>query len=135
MDHLRGMLRGGWSRRGGPRELQDEIGYNFAYFYRNSRIYELTKQTTVLNFVDFQRAKWIAHVVRTDNDRLIKQTMFEVSQSTRAGKTTSVLDQFLRETRDYDFQDSAVYKACIDRELFRELRDRGVIFASRLDGD
>ena len=110
MDHLRDMLRGGWSRQGGPRDAQDDIGYNFAYVYRNSRIYGLTKTSTVLNFVDFQRAKWVSHVVRTDNDRLIKQTMFEVSQSTRAGKTTSVLDQFLKETRNYDFEDSAVYR-------------------------
>ena len=133
--HLRSMIRGGWARRGGSRELQDEVGYNFAYLYRDSRIYELTRSGTVLNFIDFQRAKWISHVVRTDNDRLIKQTMFESTQRTREGRTVSVLDQFLKETRNYDFEDSVVYKACVERDLFCKLRDRGVIFATRLDGD
>ena len=103
--------------------------------YRDSRIYELTRSETVLNFIDFQRAKWISHVVRTDNDRLIKQTMFESTQRTREGRTVSVLDQFLKETRNYDFEDSVVYKACVERDLFCKLRDRGVIFATRLDGD
>ena len=133
--HLRSMITGGWARKGGSRELQDEIGYNFAYLYNSAKIYKLTKSETVLNFVDLQRAKWVSHVVRTDNDRLIKQTMFENTQNSREGRTTSVLDQFLKETRNYDFGDSEVYKACIERDLFSKLRDRGVLFATRLDGD
>ena len=133
--HLRSMVRGGWARKGGSRELQDEIGYNFAYLYNSTKIYKLTKSETVLNFVDFQRAKWVSHVVRTDNDRLIKQSMFEQTQNSREGRTVSVLDQFLKETRNYDFEDSEVYRACIDRDLFWKLRDRGVVFATRLDGD
>ena len=74
-------------------------------------------------------------MIRTDNDRLIKQTMFESTQRTKEGRTVSGLDQFSKETRNYDFEDSVVYKAGVGRDLFCKLRYRGVIFATRLDGD
>ena len=57
--------------------------------------------------------------------------MFETTQRTREGRTTSILDQFLKQTRSHDINDSTVYKACIDRNLFCELDERGVVFASR----
>ena len=91
----------------------------------------IAKTEPVLDFSDAQRAKWVAHVVRCDNDRMIKQTMFETSQRTRTGRTTSILDQFLKQTRTYDISDADVYKACVNRELFSELDDRGVLFASK----
>ena len=111
--------------------MQDEVGFNFARVYSNEKIYKIAKTEPVLEFVDAQRAKWVAHVVRCDNDRLVKQTMFEVTQRTRQGNTTSILDQFLKQTRNYDMSDSTVYKACIDRNLFSELDDRGIVFASK----
>jgi len=37
--HLRSMISGGWRRRGGARELQDEVGFDFARVYSNARIY------------------------------------------------------------------------------------------------
>ena len=133
--HLRSMMKDGWSRRGGPRSLQDDIGYDFRYLYNKNRLYDMSKVEPVLNFVDSQRAKWIAHVVRYDNDRMAKQTMFEVSQFSRIGRTTSILDQFLKETREYDLTDDAVFKACVNRNLFDLLRDQGVVFALRHDGN
>ena len=133
--HLRSMIRGGWGRRGGPSSIQDEIGYDFAYVFRKRRLYDVSKTEPVLEFVDSQRAKWISHVIRYDNDRMAKQSMFEISQITRKGRTTSILDQFLKETRGYDLSDDDVYKACVNRELFDLLRDRGVVFASRQHGN
>ena len=130
INHLRSMISGGWRRKGGTRDMQDEVGFNFARVYSNEKIYKIAKTEPVLEFVDAQRAKWVAHVVRCDNDRLVKQTMFEVTQRTRQGNTTSILDQFLKQTRTYDMSDSTVYKACIDRNLFSELDDRGIVFAS-----
>ena len=116
--HLRSMMKGGWERKGGPRTLEDEIGYNFAYVFNKKRLYGASKIEPVLDFVESQRAKWIAHVVRYDNDRMAKQTMFEVSQFSRTGRTSSILDELLRETRKYDLSDDVVYKACVNRELF-----------------
>ena len=114
--------------------MQDEIGYDFSYLFRKCRVYEVSKTEPVLEFVASQRAKWISHVIRYDNDRMAKQSMFEVSQFTRKGRTTSILDQFLKETRSYDLDDNDVFKACVDRELFDLLDDRGVVFASRQHG-
>ena len=94
----------------------------------------MSKAEPVLEFVDSQRAKWIAHVVRYDNDRMAKQTMFESSQFSRVGRTSSILDQLLKETRKYDLSDDEIYKACVDRELFDLLEDRGIIFALRQNG-
>ena len=129
--HMRSMISGGWRRKGGTRDMQDEVGFNFARVYSNEKVYQIAKTEPVLDFTDSQRAKWIAHVVRCDNDRLVKQTMFEVTQRTREGRTTSTLDQFLKQTRNYDISDSTVFKACINRNLFSELDDRGIVFASK----
>ena len=85
------------------------------------------------NHVDAQTAKWCAHVIRCDNDRLIKQTMFDEAQNSRVGMkgVSSVLDQFLKITRTHDFEDADVYRACIARNLFYELDERGVLFAAQ----
>ena len=133
--HLRSMMKGGWERKGGPRVLEDEIGYNYAYVFNKKKLYGVSKIEPVLDFVDSQRAKWIAHVIRYDNDRMAKQTMFEVSQFSRTGRTSSILDELLKETRRYDLSDDVVYKACVNRELFSLLEDRGVVFASRQHGN
>ena len=126
-------MSGGWKRRGGPKEMRDEIGYDFRPVYNNSRIYEICRTNSVLNFVDAQTAKWCAHVIRCDNDRLIKQTMFDEAQNSRVGMkgVSSVLDQFLKITRTHDFEDADVYRACIARNLFYELDERGVLFAAQ----
>jgi len=134
LKHLRSMIKRGWSRRGGPMSLQDDIGYDFSYFYRKQDLYHISKAQPVLEFADSQRAKWISHVIRYDNDRMAKQSMFELSQFSRIGRTSSILDQFLKETRNYDLSDDVVFKACVNRELFSLLRDQGVIFALRQDG-
>ena len=135
MKHLRVMVSGGKRRKGGPREMSDEVGYNFAFVYKNLNIYKICKTDSVLNFADAQKAKWCAHVIRCDNDRVVKQTMFDESQNSREGMKgmTSVLDQFLKITREHDMEDGQVYRACIDRNLFCELDTRGVIFASQHD--
>ena len=132
--HLRSMVKGGWGRKGGARSLQDEVGYDFSYIFKKLKLYAVSKADPVLDFVDAQRAKWIAHVVRYDNDRMVKQSMFEVTQFSRKGRTSSILDQFLKETRKYDLCDDIVYKACVDRELFSLLEDHGIVFAMRRDG-
>jgi len=64
---------------------------------------------------------------------MIKQTMFEESQTTRVGTTgvTSILDKFLKMTRAHHMEDTDVYKACITRDLFFELEERGLVLTSQ----
>jgi len=89
----------------------------------------------VLDFCDFQRAKWISHVVRKDNDSAVKQLMFVTTQTTRSGRTTSSLDQLLDVTRGYDMSDSLVYKSSVSRSFMFELKSRDVEFVPRHHGD
>ena len=133
--HLRSMVRGGFERRGGARELRDEVGYNWKWVYTYQRLLEICRTDPVLDFCDFQRAKWISHVVRKDNDSAVKQLLFEVSQTSRNGRTTSSLDQFLRVTRGYDMSDSLVYKSSVSRNFMMELKTRNVEFVPRHHGD
>ena len=133
--HLRTMVRGGFERRGGPRELRDVVGYNWKWVYNYNRLLEICRTDPVLNFCDFQRAKWISHVVRKDNDSAVKQLMFETTQTTRSGRTTSSLDQLLDVTRGYDMSDSLVYKSSVSRSFMLELKSRDVEFVPRHHGD
>ena len=133
MKHLRTIVGGGWKRKGGATELMEEVGYNYAYVYKNNKIYEICRTSSVLDFVDEQNAKWCAHVVRCDNDMMVKQTMFEESQTSRLGTSgvTSILDKFLKMTRAHHMEDTDVYKACIARDLFFELEERGFVLTSQ----
>ena len=81
------MVRGGFDRRGGARSERDEIGYNWACVHSYKKLLDLCQTDPVLNFSDFQRAKWIAHLVRKNNDSVVKQLLFEKSQTTRKGRT------------------------------------------------
>ena len=135
MKHLRLMIRGGWRRKGGAdREVE---GYDWSLVYNDKKVYKICRTDPVLDFVDSQKIKWVGHVVRRGNDKMIKQSMFEVSQSTRVGTrgVGSVLDDVLKMTRNADMDDNEVWKACIDRNLKRELENRGLILTSRRNGD
>ena len=129
------MIRGGWRRKGGAdREVE---GYDWSLVYNDKKVYKICRTDPVLDFVDSQKIKWVGHVVRRGNDKMIKQSMFEVSQSTRVGTrgVGSVLDDVLKMTRNADMDDNKVWKACIDRNLKRELENRGLILTSRRNGD
>ena len=68
----------------------------------------------MLDFVDSQKIKWVGHVVRRGNDKMIKRSIFEASQTTRVGTrgTGSVLDDVLKMTRGTDLNDNQVWKEC-----------------------
>ena len=65
----------------------------------------------------------------------MKQLLFEKSQTTRKGRTTSILDQLLKVTRQHDMSDDLVYKTSVSREFVGELRDRDFEFIPRHHGD
>ena len=133
--HLRTMAIRGFERRGGPSSLRDEIGYNWKWVYRYNDLLKICRTDPVLDFTDFQRAKWISHVIRKNNDSAVKQLLFEVSQTTRIGRTTSSLDQLLDVTRQYDISDTTVYKTSVTRDFVSELKDRDVEFIPKHHGD
>ena len=132
---MRTMVRGGWRRRGGyDSEIED---YDWALVYRNFEIYRICKTEPIFDYVDRQRLKWVAHVVRAGNDRMIKQSMFEESQISRVGTqgVKSILDESLKITRNCGMEDNVFWKSCNDRTLFAELENRGVMLASKRNGN
>ena len=135
MKHLRSIVKGGFSRVGGPRSQQDEVGYNWKFFYDYEDLLRICRTDPVLNFADFQRSKWISHVIRKGNDSVIKQLMFEVSQTNRKGHTTSFLDQMLQTTRSYDMTDNFVFSSSVSKNFVKELKIREVEFLPRHHGN
>ena len=120
---------------GGPSSQQDEIGYRWAYVHSYKKIVDICQTDPVLNYADFQRSKWISHLIRKNNDSTVKQLLFETSQTTRKGRTTSILDQLLKVTRQHDMSDNLVYKTSVEREFVGELKCRDVEFVPRHHGD
>ena len=133
--HLRQLVKRGFERKGGPRSNQDNIGYNWAPVISNKKLLGICRTDPVLNFADFQRAKWFSHVIRKDNDAVVKQVLFEETQSTRKGRTTSALDQLLEVTRHHDMSDNEVYKSSVSRDFLTVLDDRDVKFIPKHHGD
>ena len=133
--HLRFMVRGGFERRGGDLSQRDEIGYNWAFVNSYKKLLDIGRTDAVLDFSDFQRAKWISHLIRKNNDSTVKQLLFEKSQTTRVGRTTSSLDQLLKVTRQYEMCDDMVFKTSVNREFVGELKYRDVEFVPRHHGD
>jgi len=133
--HLRTIIRGGFERKGGDLSRRDEIGYRWAFVKPYKKLLDIAKTDPVLNFSDFQRAKWISHIIRKNNDSTVKQLLFEKSQTTRTGRTTSILDQVLKVTRQYEMSDDTVLKTSVSRDFLGELKDRDVEFVPRHHGD
>ena len=52
----------------------------------------------------------MSHVIRKDTDSVVKQVLFEETQTSRKGRTTSALDQLLEITRQHDMLDNQVFK-------------------------
>lgn len=96
---------------------------------------EICQTDPVLNFCDFQRSKWISHLIRKDNCSVVKQLLFEKTQTTRTGRTTSILDQLLKVTRQHDMSDNLVFKSSVERYFVGELKDRDFEFIPKHHGD
>ena len=90
----------------------------------------------ILDFVECQRMNWIAHLVRRDNDVLVKQLLFEESQTTRAGTSgiPSFLDQFLRNTKSYEITNAQLFQFCRERKIKQEFKNREAVFLPKQNG-
>ena len=74
--HMRAMVKGGFRRKGGARDRQDEVGYNRAYTLKNCEIMKILGAPDLVKFARNQQINWVAHVVRMENDRIVKQVLF-----------------------------------------------------------
>jgi hypothetical protein len=88
---LRRMVRGGMSRVSSKDEIETAKkektaeSINWAWKLNNCKIYDITKSTTLQEYIQMQNTKWVAHVVRAPNDTLTKRLMFVDEKFTKRG--------------------------------------------------
>ena len=119
MQHMRALVKGGYSRKGGPRRAQEEIGYDWGYKLTNVKIRQILRCGDVLDFIRDQQTNWVAHVVRMGNDRLAKQLLFATAKKTRQKST---LDQVIEYFQSLDISRDQFFKAARNRSLHTLLR-------------
>ena len=81
---LRKMLRGGFRRKPD----------SYAYVLTNHQVHSILKAETISKFISRQRLRWIAHVVRMENDKPQKQLLFVAPKK----HTTSIWSKLEKET-------------------------------------
>ena len=75
---LRRMVKGGFRRRNAPRDVDfnPEDSTSWAYIISNDELKRITNTTDIKVFCKTQHLKYIAHVMRSNNDILQKQFLF-----------------------------------------------------------
>ena len=82
---IRKMVRGGYKRK------KDEWGYKLT----NQNLLDLAKTETISAFVERQRKRYLAHVIRLPNTSIIKRAIFNADRSTGPGRQTTFLRSVL----------------------------------------
>ena len=115
---LRRMARNGFRRRIPVSEVEtteNESEIPRSYFYYNTDLYKIFKTSQVSDYIDTQRKKFAAHIIRQPNSRHTKQLMFNCDKYKLAGNRTGTLleqtvtnygtdkDQFIRDARKREF--------------------------------
>ena len=107
---LRRMIRAGFKRH--PNETDDII---MPYVYSNAQVYKITNTSELHHFVDKQRTKFAAHIIRQPNSRHTKQLMFNSNKYSKTGNRVGNLleqvtkisnkpeNQFITEARNREF--------------------------------
>ena len=83
---LRRMIKGGFTRKNVPKK-KDEVIPNeeidWAYKNNNNKLHEITKTNELKHFCETQHLKYIAHIVRSENDTIQKQLLFSETNRNR----------------------------------------------------
>ena len=69
---LRGMVRGGWKRKGNNNEDEED----FSPVYSNDGIHEIVRAQPIKNHINKQYLNYIGHICRGENTALTKKMMF-----------------------------------------------------------
>ena len=91
---LRRMIKGGFERKNVPKS-KDEIipveEINWAYKINNQMLREITKTTELKHFCEMQHLKYVAHVIRNDNNSIQKRLLFCDTRSNRWKRLASYI--------------------------------------------
>ena len=85
------MVKGGFRRRNAPRamDFNPENSTSWAYEISNEDLKRITNTTDIKIFFKTQHLKYIAHVMRSNNDTLQKQFLFNTFTRNRWSKLAS----------------------------------------------
>ena len=86
--------------------------------YSNVEIHKICKVKTVTAFIEKLPTSYLAHIVRKENDQLVKQLTFDSVKAKVGGKQYCLKQQVLGyhdEARGSD--ENNFYKNCIDRKF------------------
>ena len=99
---LRKIIRGGFSRK--PE--------NYSFVYTNQNIYDICKTTPLRQFIAQQQRKFIAHIIRLDDDSVIKKLLFNAEISRVPGRQMSSMQQAVdnEEVTVHEFVKRAIEK-------------------------
>ena len=82
---IRKMVRGVYKRK------RDEWGYKLT----NQNLLDLAKTEAISAFIERQKKRYLAHVIRQPNTSIIKRVMFNADQSNFPGRQTTFLRSVL----------------------------------------
>ena len=86
---LRRIIRGGMAKKSSNKEIADAKlkskkggdqtaleSVNWAWKLNNDKIITISKTSKIVDYIEKQNIRWVAHVIRSSNDTLAKQLMF-----------------------------------------------------------
>ena len=90
---------------------------NWAWKSNNNKIYEITKSTTIQDYIKEQNTRWIGHVARSSNDTLTKRLMFVDEKFTKRGHHhRTVLDNVVAEEEENGRTIETFLRNCMRRK-------------------
>ena len=75
----------------------DSEDYDWAYVVNNEDLYQITKTKSIRHFYEQQQIKWIAHIIRRENNNICKIMTFHKTKRTKRGrKQLSILERCIQ---------------------------------------
>ena len=72
---------------------------DWRYKINNDRLFRITKTKTIESFYETQQSKWIAHVIRRENNDIIKILTFHTTKGKRGAPVKSILERSINYSR------------------------------------
>ena len=89
MTLLRKMVRGGYRR----------VPDTYRYELSNKDLLHVCQTEDIHHFADRQQKKFVAHVIRSENERMIKRLLFNGNDARRPGRRTTVYNTVTQNAR------------------------------------
>lgn len=105
---LRKMIRNGFRRH----PNQDDETPDFRYWYTTEDLLNICKVPSISDFISKQQEKYISHLIRADNDSIMKKLMLSADKNKKRGKT---INTTLKQVLSHYHHPNDLIKAAITR--------------------